>query len=206
MPNIVKNRTLALAGVFQATELVRQAACHGTWSGYAASSCLDSLFMLEGEMPDAIYGGREKVRLGIETLLAVLQGESRYTESLRYAIGLMQIERKFRRSKKFQHQLGVGLEKITGMGEELDQHDRENLQAHEISQLYADTISMLSPRIVVNGKPQYLKNERTVDWVRTLLLAGLRSAVLWRQLGGGRFELMFGRKKIVREAQSLLMG
>jgi high frequency lysogenization protein len=118
----------------------------------------------------------------------------------------MQIERKFRRSKKFQHQLGVGLEKITGMGEELDQHDRENLQAHEISQLYSDTISMLSPRIVVNGKPQYLKNERTVDWVRTLLLAGLRSAVLWRQLGGGRFELMFGRKKIVREAQSLLMG
>jgi len=206
MPNIVKNRTLALAGVFQATELVRQAACHGTWSGYAASSCLDSLFMLEGEMPDEIYGGREKVRLGIETLLAVLQGESRYTESLRYAIGLMQIERKFRRSKKFQHQLGVGLEKITGMGEELDQHDRENLQAHEISQLYTDTISMLSPRIVVNGKPQYLKNERTVDWVRTLLLAGLRSAVLWRQLGGGRFELMFGRKKIVREAQSLLMG
>ena len=206
MPNIVKNRTLALAGVFQATELVRQAACHGTWSGYAASSCLDSLFMLEGEMPDEIYGGREKVRLGIETLLAVLQGESRYTESLRYAIGLMQIERKFRRSKKFQHQLGEGLEKITGMGEELDQHDRENLQAHEISQLYTDTISMLSPRIVVNGKPQYLKNERTVDWVRTLLLAGLRSAVLWRQLGGGRFELMFGRKKIVREAQSLLMG
>lgn len=206
MPNIVKNRTLALAGVFQATELVRQAACHGTWSGYAASSCLDSLFMLEGEMPDEIYGGREKVRLGIETLLAVLQGESRYTESLRYAIGLMQIERKFRRSKKSQHQLGVGLEKITGMGEELDQHDRENLQAHEISQLYTDTISMLSPRIVVNGKPQYLKNERTVDWVRTLLLAGLRSAVLWRQLGGGRFELMFGRKKIVREAQSLLMG
>ena len=206
MPNIVKNRTLALAGVFQATELVRQAACHGTWSGYAASSCLDSLFMLEGGMPDAIYGGREKVRLGIETLLAVLQGESRYTESLRYAIGLMQIERKFRRSKKSQHQLGVGLEKITGMGKELDQHDREDLQAHEISQLYTDTISMLSPRIVVNGKPQYLKNERTVDWVRTLLLAGLRSAVLWRQLGGGRFELMFGRKKIVREAQSLLMG
>jgi high frequency lysogenization protein len=206
MPNIVKNRTLALAGVFQATELVRQAACHGTWSGYAASSCLQSLFMLEGEIPVEIYGGREKVRLGIETLLAVLQGENRYTESLRYAIGLMQIERKFRRSKKFQHQLGVGLEKITGMGEELDQHDRENLQAHEISQLYSDTISMLSPRIVVNGKPQYLKNERTVDWVRTLLLAGLRSAVLWRQLGGGRFELMFGRKKIAREAQSLLMG
>jgi high frequency lysogenization protein len=37
-------------------------------------------------------------------------------------------------------------------------------------------------------------------------MAGLRSAVLWKQLGGGRFELMFGRKKIIAEAESLLMG
>ena len=59
---------------------------------------------------------------------------------------------------------------------------------------------------MVSGRPQYLKNERTVNWVRTLLLAGLRSAMLWNQLGGGRFELMFGRKKIMQEAESLLMG
>jgi high frequency lysogenization protein len=72
--------------------------------------------------------------------------------------------------------------------------------------LYSATISKISPRIVVNGKPQFLQNQRTVDWVRTLLLTGLRSATLWSQLGGGRFELMFGRKKIMREAQSLLMN
>ena len=36
----MKDKNLALAGVFQATELVRQAACHGTWSGYAATACL----------------------------------------------------------------------------------------------------------------------------------------------------------------------
>ena len=55
-------------------------------------------------------------------------------------------------------------------------------------------------------KPQYLQNQRTVDWVRTLLLAGLRSAMLWQQLGGGRFELMFGRKTIIREARAFLLG
>jgi len=53
---IVKERTLALAGVFQATELVRQAASHGTWSGYAASYCLGSLFALESESVQEIYG------------------------------------------------------------------------------------------------------------------------------------------------------
>jgi high frequency lysogenization protein len=102
--------------------------------------------------------------------------------------------------------VGERLEQIADSGAELEEYQREDLQAREIATLYTDTISGLSPRIVVNGKPQYLKLERTVDWIRTLLLAGLRSAVLWDQLGGGRFELLFGRKRIVREAESLLMG
>jgi len=202
----MKERTLALAGVFQATELVRQAAHHGTWSGYAASSCLHSLFQLEAESTAEIYGGVAKMRLGVETMLAVLQGDSEHSDSLRYTVGLLQIEKKFRRSGKLQEEVGRQLQNIATEGLDLEQHEREDLQAHEISGLYSDTISKLSPRIVVNGKPQYLKNDRTVDWVRTLLMAGLRSAILWNQLGGGRFELMFGRKKIIREAESLLMS
>ena len=202
----MKDRNIALAGVFQATELVRQAASHGTWSGYAATSSLNSLFVLEaGSTPD-IYGGTDRMRLGVETMLAVLQGEQRYADVLRYTVGLLQIEKKFRRSAGLQDEIGRRLLEISGQGAELDQHEREDLQAHEISELYSETISRLSPRIVVSGKPQYLKNQRTVDWVRTLLLAGLRSAMLWHQLGGGRFELMFGRKNIIRDAQSFMMN
>lgn len=202
----MKERTLALAGIFQATELVRQAANHGTWSGYAASSCLDSLFKLEADSAEDVFGGASHARLGTETMLAVLQGDGRYTESLAYVVQLLQLEKKFRRAGKIQETVGKQLEHISTMGAELEQHEREDLQAHNIATLYSETISKLSPRIVVNGKPQYLKNERTVDWVRTLLLAGLRSAILWSQLGGGRFELMFGRKKIISEAESLLMS
>ena len=202
----MKERTLALAGIFQATELVRQAANHGTWSGYAASSCLHSLFQLEADSIAEIYGGIARMKLGVETTLAVLQGDSRYTESLRYAVSLLQIEKKFRKSRKFQDTVGSRLEDIASEGLELEQHEREDLQAHEISKLYTETVSKLTPRIIVSGRPQYLKSERTVDWVRTLLMAGLRSATLWNQLGGGRFELMFGRKKLIREAESLLMS
>ncbi|MFC1696367.1 DUF489 family protein, partial [Pseudomonadota bacterium] len=153
-----------------------------------------------------IFGGVSKMRLGTETMLAVLQGDNRYAESLAYAVGLLQIEKKFRRADKIQQEVGRQLENISRIGADLEQHEREDLQAHDISLLYSNTISKLSPRIVVNGKPQFLKNERTVDWVRTLLLAGLRSAILWNQLGGGRFELMFGRKNLIREAESLMMN
>lgn len=202
----MKERTLALAGVMQASELVRQAAWHGTWSGYAASASLKSLFRLEAASVELVYGGKIHLRLGLETLVEALQGENRYTEALRYAIGLFQIERRFIKSARLQDTIGTRLEQIAASGAELEDHQREDEQAHEIAQLYAETISHLSPRIVVNGKPQYLKVDRTVDWVRTLLLAGLRSAVLWDQLGGGRFELLFGRKKIMQEAKSLLLS
>jgi high frequency lysogenization protein len=88
----MKERTLALAGIFQATELVRQAACHGTWSGYAATCSLNSLFRLEADSIAEVYGGTERMRLGIETMLSVLQGENRYADTLRYAVGLLQLD------------------------------------------------------------------------------------------------------------------
>ena len=204
----MKERTLALAGIFQATELVRQAACHGTWSGYAATCSLNSLFRLEADSIVEVYGGTERMRLGIETMLSVLQGENRYADTLRYVVGLLQLEKKFRRSGRMQEEVGRRLLEAAQIDPELEleQHEREDRQAHEISGLYSDTISTISPRIIVSGNPQYLQNDRTVDWVRTLLLAGLRSATLWSQLGGGRFDLMFGRKNIMREAERFVMG
>ena len=123
---------------------------------YAASASLHSLFKLEAESTEEVYGGVSKMRLGVETMLAVLEGDGRHADSLRYAVGLLQIEKKFRRSGKLQQQVGQGLKNISALGDELEQHEREDLQAHEISELYTETISTLSPRIVVNGNPQYL--------------------------------------------------
>ena len=202
----MKDKNLALSGLFQATELVRQAASHGTWSGYAATSCLNSLFVLEADSIEDIFGGRQRMRLGMETLLAVLQGDNDYAETLRYAVGLVQLQKRFSRSHKLQADVGEALLLIADEGQELEQHEREDRQAHEIASLYARTLSNLDPRIIVSGKPQYLQNERTTDWIRTLLLAGIRSATLWRQLGAGRLELMFGRKKIIEDVRSYLMG
>ncbi|HET6563847.1 MAG TPA: high frequency lysogenization protein HflD [Xanthomonadales bacterium] len=201
-----KDRTLALAGVLQATELVRQAAWHGTWSGYAATASLDSLFRLEADSVDTIFGDRKRMRLGLETLVAVLRGDQSNNDALRYAIALLQIERRFKASKHLQEKIGQSLEDIAKSAQEVDEESVEDYKAQKVAALYTETISQLQPRIVVNGRPQYLKAERVVNWVRCLLLSGLRSAVLWDQLGGGRLELMFGRRKILDQAQELLHG
>lgn len=202
----MRDKTLALAGVFQASELVRQAACHGTWSGYAATACLDSLFRLEADSVDEIYGDRQRMRLGLESLQAVLQGDNEYADTLRYAVGMLQLQRKFNRNARVQDEVGNALEEIGRVDETLEQHEREDHQAHEVASLYARTLSLISPRIMVSGNPQYLQNERVTDWIRTLLMAGIRSATLWQQLGGGRLELMFSRKRILKDVQDYLVG
>lgn len=201
-----KDRTLALAGVLQATELVRQAAWHGTWSGYAATASLDSLFRLEADTVEAVYGDLKRMRLGLETLVAVLRGDQASNDALRYAIALLQIERRFKADTGLQDKIGQGLEQIGHASREIAEESVEEFKAEKVASLYTETISQLQPRIVVNGRPQFLKTERVVNWVRSLLLSGLRSAVLWDQLGGGRFELMFGRRRILDQAQELLHG
>ena len=202
----MKERTLALAGIFQATELVRQAANHGTWSGYAADTCLESLLAIEADSVEDIFGSAQRLRLGAETLISVLQGDRRYMESLGYAVSIMQLENNFRKKGAMQARIGTELQYIAEIDDGTEIHEIKDLQAKKIAQLYTQTISTIAPRIVINGRPQHLQIDRTVNWIRTLLFAGLRSAVLWRQMGGGRFSLMFGRKKMLEQAETLLPG
>lgn len=199
-------QVLALAGVFQATELVRQAAHHGAWSGYAASASLASLFRLEADDVEQIYGDREKLRLGLETLTEVLGGDGASGETLQHAVALLQLQRKFSRHGAMMHEVAAGLETIERETAELEDPRQEEKRAEAVAELYTRTVSTLTPRIVVNGSPRHLQNPRTVAWIRALLFAGLRSAVLWQQLGGGRFNLLLGRKRLLADAQALLQG
>ncbi len=199
-------QALALAGVFQAAELVRQAAQHGTWSGYAASASLDSLFRLESDSVEEVYGGSERLRLGLETLAGVLGGEDSHAQSLQYAVALLQLQRKFMRDGAMMQEVGIALERIERETAALEEPQREEQRAEAVADLYTRTVSTMTPRIVVNGNPRYLQTPRTVAWIRALLFSGLRSGVLWQQLGGGRFKLLFGRRRLLEETRQLLEG
>ena len=57
---------------------------------------------------------------------------------------------------------------------------------------------------MINGNPDYLSRTETANKIRACLLAGIRSAILWRQCGGTRWKFLFYRKKIQAEIQELL--
>ena len=74
----------------------------------------------------------------------------------------------------------------------------------KLGHLYKETISTLGPKIIVSGEQPYLSNENNASKVRAVLLAGIRSAVLWRQCGGSRWQFFFGQKAYQKECEKII--
>ena len=68
---------------------------------------------------------------------------------------------------------------------------------HSISGIYQDTLSHQRFRIKVTGSSQHLQDSRNADIIRALLLAGIRAAFLWRQLGGQPLETVAAAQEVV---------
>ena len=60
--------------------------------------------------------------------------------------------------------------------------------------------SLLALESKLNKQPEIVQ-----DKIRACLLAGIRSAVLWRQVGGSKWQLLFHRKKLVQAARQLYL-
>ncbi len=198
------NRTLALAALFQTASLVKDLAWRGGCDEYEFEVMIGSLFQFDAESPAAIYREPVSLRTGLERVESQLQsaGKPPDMEVTRYAIGLIFLERKLQKHDDMLQKLTEGLQ---GAQRQVDYFTltHESVVAR-LGELYKETISELGPRILVQGEQANLSNPDTAARIRALLLAGIRAAVLWRQAGGSRWKLLFGRKRLVREAHEIL--
>ncbi len=204
MTHTIEDRTLALAGVFQAVQLVKQIAHQGSVPDNSLEISIGSIFNTQPANTAAVYGSARGVMDGIKLLRTHMGGtdQVRDLEITRYVVAVLYLERQLaKRSQMLQH-IAEGIEKARAQAEHFSQ-THSNVIAN-LAGLYSDTISTLTPRIIVSGEQGYLSNTDNANKVRALLLAAIRSAVLWRQCGGGRLQLIFGRNKIIREAENLL--
>lgn len=201
----MRDATIAFAGMLQASELVRQIATSGTYSGQAAQASVGSVFSRSPESTEAVYGGISGVRMGLRVLTELFSARSNHEslQSLNYALGLAKLGKQVRRDNK----------RLGAIGEELDlvekawQDAEERLDEAVTSQLadiYQRHVSTMGFRLSISGRPEYLKQGDKVAFVRALLLTGLRSAILWQQVGGRQWRLVFQRKRMLAEAQQLL--
>ena len=106
------------------------------------------------------------------------------------------------RSPELSGKLFEGLQNIKNRSDEFEMSRASVI--NKVDALYQDNISRLEPRIMVRGEQSYLLNNDNAAKIRGLLLAGIRAAVLWKQLGGNKWRLFFGRKKYVATAREFV--
>lgn len=198
-----RDRTLALAGVFQSVLLVQSLARYDRADEPAFSYSINSILLIDADSTETVFGGISGVRLGLEEMRNKMlgRGDRPDLEMARYVLSLIQIAGKVSRNPRMLQDMATQIEIIAS------HHRATNVALDtidELAQLYASTISHITPRIVVSGEHGYLTDSRIAARVRSALLAGIRAAFLWLQLGGRRWHLIFSRKKIGTAAAMLL--
>lgn len=204
MNNDIRDRTIALAGIYQAARLVQQTAQGERRDADATRASINSILNTDPESTAAVYGDSRALGTGLETVMSQLANDNKQRDMVLtgYVITLMHLERKLTRQTALMKQLANGIERIKGETNLADVTDPDIIAA--LAELYKDTVSSLQPRIMVKGEESVLRNTDSKNMIRALLLAGMRAAVLWRQRGGNRIRLIFQRKQFLDCCTALL--
>jgi len=194
----LKYRVLALAGVFQAAALVKQLARTGQVEDISFVASVQSIFKIEAKNTLEVYGEPKKLTLGLKEIIRLFTNNKmpKDAEIARYVFSLLHLERKLAQHPKMLSQIRSGITRATTQATHFSQ-THQNVMAN-LASLYVDTLSTFSFRIHVTGEPLYLNQTATLNKIRTLLLAGIRSAVLWQQMGGRRWQLLISRNSILQ--------
>ncbi|CDT01911.1 MULTISPECIES: high frequency lysogenization protein HflD [Vibrio] len=202
MANTLYDRTIAFAGICQAVALVQQVAKDGHCDKDAFEASLNAILNTNPANTVGVFGREANLKLGLECLVKGIDSTPAGSDITRYIISLMALERKLSSRNDSMSQLGDRIQTAERQTEHFDLFDEQMIS--NLASIYLDVVSPIGPRIQVSGTPAVLQQTSSQHKVRALLLSGIRSAVLWRQVGGKRRHLIFGRKKMIEQAQILL--
>ncbi|HNW79624.1 MAG TPA: high frequency lysogenization protein HflD [Candidatus Competibacteraceae bacterium] len=201
MPQTDHDRTIALAGLIQSVDLVRNIARRSQADPEDLATCLASLLRIDAENSAAVYGNIASLRSGLRLLEQQLDSPQDM-ELTRYAVTLLALERKLARRSDLLSLISAGLDEISASLVHFPLTHSNTIA--RFADLYLKTLSTLSPRVMVSGTQAYLNNPENANRIRALLLGGVRAATLWRQSGGNRLTLLLRRNPLLRETRRLL--
>ncbi len=202
MANDLKGQTIALAAMFQFSACVELLAKTGQVNSSDFEVAVNSLFNQNPADTLEVYGGIQQLDTGLSFLIANLsRSPKRSSDCIRYVMGILHLQKQLSKNNSM---LDIIAKRLDKSRLQVDHFSitHENVIAG-LADIYTDTISTFSFRIQVMGEYQFLQQPRIANQIRTLLFAGVRSAVLWRQLGGNRLKAIYQRTAILTIAQSL---
>lgn len=200
----LSNITMALAGVTQAAILVQQFASTGKCDEHAFNTMIQSIYQIESDDVPSIYGGVENLQLGCAALnkLFANSQSKQQREVSRYVVSIMHAAKLLMQDKAMVMTLQKKIKYATSQAEFFDPTHPSVINS--LGHIYKDTISSFKFRIHVVGPTSIIGNEENMAKIRALLLAGIRSAVLWQQVGGTKWQFLFSRRKIAKCARMMI--
>ncbi|MDC9497464.1 MULTISPECIES: high frequency lysogenization protein HflD [unclassified Pseudoalteromonas] len=196
-----QHQVMALAAMCQVAKQVQKIAQYGSANDSDLDVLFTSIVQTSPASPVDVYQDTHNLRDGYKTLMAQLTaGAQKDVEIVKYVGGLMQLERILNNEPKSLAELG---RRIDDIHRRLDHFAiTDDTVVAGLADIYSSVLSPLGHRIQVYGKPELLKQQQTQNKIRALLLAGIRSAVLWRQMGGKRRHFFFAKRKILAIAKT----
>lgn len=204
-----RDRCLALAGVFQAARIAQQFARDGKADQHAWQHSMQSIFITNPETVEEVFGGINGVELGLQLISERLikSTDKLDMEMLQYIVIIMHLAKTMAKKKLMADAITDGVASIAETSSYFKTDDTNDIHPTTITKLadlYRLTVSTLQPQIMVNGDEDFLKQHAIAEKIRASLLAGIRAAHLWHQLGGNRMRILFMRKQISSTAKQLL--
>ena len=214
-------QAIAVAAMFQAASLVDQIANKGMISQSSFETSINSLFEMNPDNTEAVFGGQNflphNLGLGLRTLIDIVDKRRNDNSNhiTNYVLAMIMLQQKLAKNDKMLSLMSQRLENLSDKAlkyyanESIDSQPPSANYTHTnviagLDGLYQDTISTFSFRIKVQGDPRHLQNKENAAKVRALLLAGIRAAILWRQVGGRRWHLLFFKSRIRQSVQKIL--
>jgi len=194
-----RDQALALAGVAQFALWAHELAADGTDRRERLDLAIRAIYNTDPSDASEVFGGSEGVRDGIDFLKRQLRSGTRSTPSdalvARYIGQILRLATRLRRSDTAMSGIRGGIDKARLADPE---------QAPDVlDETYREHVSHFRPRLMIRGHGSYLQNPVFAKRIRTLLLAAIRAAVLWRQCGGGFIRLLLFRKRLVQALDKL---
>lgn len=185
-------------------ELVKQTARTGRNDEIGLKSSVLSIFMVDAEGILEVYGELPNLVLGLKALQRQLSEPRQVDpETARYASTLIYLEPLLSQNGDMTGIISRAIGDARGIWERSsDRLDPEIFRI--LAAAYQQTVSTLRPRIMVAGEQRQLSDPQNANQIRTLLLAGIRSALLWRQAGGSKWRVLFLRSRMQKIVQELL--
>ncbi len=202
-------RNIALAVVIQCAHLVHTLANTGRADEAQIRACIDPLLVIDPDSVADVYPDVSRFATGLSLLQKTLDsnGMKDFGEPMRYVLGMTVLQQQLMSVPEMQSAIRQRMQLRDSLYLDAEITDLESDPLGPIQKsdqfdyavfaaLYQDTISKLTYRIHVKGSVEHLRNQRVADQIRALLLAGIRSALLWHQLGGRRWHLFIYKRRI----------